>query len=417
MRTSSIFRSILRNFIIVLLVTLTAAAFVSCQFAEASSANPKEQLPEAKSEPRPGAFSTEDYLVLLEGKRIAVVANQTSVIKRKSANGHTHLVDSLLSLGVEIKKVFAPEHGFRGQLDAGEHVKDQEDPRTKLPIISLYGKNKKPSKAQLSEIDLVVFDIQDVGVRFYTYISTLHYIMEACAESKVPLLLLDRPNPNSHYVDGPVLEPKFSSFVGMHPVPVVYGMSIGEYAQMINGEKWLDQGMTCELRVIPVKDFDHQTPYSLPVKPSPNLPNEKAVNLYPSLCLFEGTTISCGRGTEMQFQIFGSPELPASKFDFQFTPRPNFGSKYPKHEGKLCHGRDLRAEKPLDRLHLEWIIGAYENYPKKPEFFNDFFVKLAGTPRLREQIEEGLPEAQIREEWSQGLDSFAAVRSKYLLYD
>ena len=262
---------------------------------------------DAFAEPLPGAYSTQEYLGLLSNKKIAIVANQTSVIRNTSGTGYTHLVDSLVSLGVDIVKVFAPEHGFRGQLDAGEKVEDQKDPKTGLPIISLYGKNKKPTGEQLSGIDLVVFDIQDVGARFYTYISTLHYIMEACAENGISLLVLDRPNPNGHYVDGPVLETEFTSFVGMHPVPVVYGMTIGEYGRMINGEKWLDNGIQCELTVIELKGYDHGTPYELPIKPSPNLPNEKAVNLYPSLCFFEGTTVSCGRGTEQQFQIFGSP--------------------------------------------------------------------------------------------------------------
>ena len=407
--------------LIVLFVFLTLPTLLSCQLAGANSTGDKVSASEAKPEPKPeakpGAYNTEAYLGLLRGKRIAVVANQTSVIRNRSGREYTHLVDSLLSLGVEIDRVFAPEHGFRGQLDAGEQVEDQVDPKTGLPILSLYGKNKKPSREQLSQIDLVLFDIQDVGVRFYTYISTLHYIMEACAESGVPLMVLDRPNPNGHYVDGPVLDPKFKSFVGMHPVPVVYGMTMGEYARMINGEKWLEQGVRCELEVIPNRDYDHQTPYILPVKPSPNLPNEKAVNLYPSLCLFEGTRISCGRGTEMQFQVFGAPELPANTFDFQFTPRPNFGSKFPKHEGQICNGRDLRKKESLDRIHLEWIIEAYENYPEKSEFFNDFFVKLAGTERLRENIEKGTPEEQIREEWRNDLRTFATIRSKYLLYE
>ncbi len=372
---------------------------------------------EVFAEPLPGAYSTESYLDLLKGKKIAIVANQTSVIKTGTKKGYTHLVDSLISLGVDVSKVFAPEHGFRGQLDAGEKVEDQKDPKTGLPIISLYGKNKKPTGEQLSGIELVIFDIQDVGVRFYTYISTLHYIMEACAENGIPLLVMDRPNPNGHYVDGPVLEAEFSSFVGMHPVPVVYGLTIGEYAGMINGEKWLSKGLQCDLTVVQLKGYDHSTTYALPVKPSPNLPNEKAVNLYPSLCFFEGTTISCGRGTELQFQIFGSPELPESIFDFTFTPQPNFGSKYPKHEGKLCFGRNLENEERLDMLHLEWLIEAYRNHPDKQGFFNDFFVKLAGTEALRKNIEKGLSFQEIRDQWGEGLQAFAVKREKYLLYN
>ncbi len=369
------------------------------------------------AEPLPGAFGTSQYLELLSNKRIAIVANQTSVIRRASGKEYTHLVDSLMSLGVDIAKVFAPEHGFRGQLDAGEKVEDQKDPKTGLPIISLYGKNKKPTGEQLAGIDLVVFDIQDVGVRFYTYISTLHYIMEACAENDIPLIVLDRPNPNGHYVDGPVLDPDFKSFVGMHPVPVVYGMTIGEYARMINGEKWLKNGLQCALTVIELNGYDHKTPYRLPIKPSPNLPNEKSINLYPSLCFFEGTTISCGRGTEQQFQIFGSPELPKAVFEYTFTPEPNFGSKYPKHQGKECFGRNLQNTDRLSALNLEWLIEAYQNHKDKDSFFNDFFVKLAGTPALRENIENGLSPDSIRDLWQKDLEGFMPVRKKYLLYD
>ena len=371
---------------------------------------------DAFAEPIPGAYSTPDYLELLSDKKIALVANQTSVIRNASGTGYTHLVDSLLSLGTNLVRVFAPEHGFRGQLDAGEKVEDQKDPKTGLPIISLYGKNKKPTAEQLSGIDFVVFDIQDVGARFYTYISTLHYIMEACAENEIPLIVLDRPNPNGHYVDGPVLEPKFSSFVGMHPVPVVYGMTIGEYARMINGEKWLNEGIQCDLTVIELKGYDHNTPCKLPVKPSPNLPNEKAVNLYPSLCFFEGTSVSCGRGTEKQFQIFGSPELPEAVFTYTFTPRPNFGSKYPKHEGKKCFGRNLQGTARLSALNLDWLIEAYQNHKSKDSFFNDFFAKLAGTAELRKNIEDGLSADSIRDQWQEDLKRFRSTREKYLLY-
>ena len=279
------------------------------------------------------------------------------------------------------------------------------------------GKNKKPSQAQLEGLDIILFDIQDVGVRFYTYISTLHYIMEACAENEIPLIVLDRPNPNGHYVDGPVLKPEFKSFVGMHPVPVVYGMTIGEYARMINGEKWLDNGVQCDLSVIEIEGYDHETPYLLPIKPSPNLPNEKAVNLYPSLCFFEGTTVSCGRGTEQQFQIFGSPELPEAVFSYTFTPEPNFGAKYPKHQGKKCFGRNLQDTDRLDELNLEWLIEAYQNHKEKDSFFNDFFVKLAGTAALRQDIEDGLSPDSIRDRWQKDIIAFKSIREKYLLYD
>ena len=264
------------------------------------------------------------YLPILKGKRIAIVANQTSVIF--DGKKTTHLIDTLVSLELNIKKVFAPEHGFRGNIDAGESIEDELDVKTKLPIISLYGKNKKPTKSQLRGINLVLFDIQDVGARFYTYISTLHYVMEACAELNIPLILLDRPNPNGHYIDGPVLENDHKSFVGMHPVPVVYGMTIGEYGQMINGEKWLKDGIKSPLTVIKLKNYTHDSEYRLPIKPSPNLPNEKSINLYPSLCFFEGTNVSVGRGTDMQFQIYGSPFL-NKKSKFTFTAVPNEGSK------------------------------------------------------------------------------------------
>ena len=364
-----------------------------------------------------GANQTEIYLPLLKGKRIGIVANQTSVIfKNQAHTSYAHLVDSLVALKVDIKKVFAPEHGFRGQADAGEVVKDGVDTKTNLPIISLYGKNKKPSAEQLKDLDLVVFDIQDVGARFYTYISSLHYVLEACAEANIPIIILDRPNPNGHYVDGPILEMEHKSFVGMHPIPVVHGMTIGEYAQMINGEKWLANGIQCELEVINMKHYNHQKKYSLPIKPSPNLPNDQAINLYPSLCFFEGTNVSAGRGTEMQFQIFGSPFLNPESFDFQFTPKPNFGSKYPKHENKVCYGKDLRNTKTLDFLNLDWIIEAYQQTTDKSTFFIPFFSKLAGTKTLQQQIESGLSQAEIKATWKEGLDKFKAMRTPYLIY-
>ena len=271
-----------------------------------------------------------DYLSLIKQKNVGIVGNHTSVVKNEN-NGFTHLVDTLISLNIDVKKVFAPEHGFRGKADAGEKIADGKDPITGLPSISLYGKNRKPTPEQLKDLDIVIFDIQDVGARFYTYISTLHYVMEACAEANVPLIVIDRPNPNAHYIDGPIREGKLRSFVAMHPVPIVYGMTIGEYAKMINGEKWLNKGVQCDLTVMPLKNYTHQTKYSLPIKPSPNLPNDQSINLYPSLCFFERTDVSASRGTEMQFQIFGSPNLPKDKFSFTFTPQPNEGAKNPKH--------------------------------------------------------------------------------------
>ena len=362
------------------------------------------------------AARTDLYVNLLKGKNIAVVANQTSVIFKeiyKKKQEARHLVDSLLMLGIGVKKVFAPEHGFRGKADAGEVVKDGFDTKTGLQIISLYGKNKKPSATQLKGIDIVVFDIQDVGARFYTYISSLHYVMEACAEASIQLIILDRPNPNGHYTDGPVLEAKHTSFVGMHKVPVVYGMTIGEYGKMINGEKWLKNGIQCDLKVIPLKNYNHQTKYSLPIKPSPNLPNDKSINLYPSLCFFEGTNVSAGRGTEMQFQVYGSPYI--TKSSFTFTPQANEGSKYPKYKNQLCFGEDLRIAKNLNKLDLSYLLKAYQQNTSK-KFFNTFFTKLAGTERLQEQIEQGLSEKEIRKTWVQDLISFKKIRKKYLIY-
>lgn len=364
---------------------------------------------------RTGADRTGNYISLLKGKNIAIVANQTSVIKKGRENEYTHLVDSLLSLNIKVKKVFAPEHGFRGKADAGEVVKDGIDTKTGLPIISLYGKNKKPSPEQLKGIDLVVFDIQDVGARFYTYISTLHYVMEACAEASIPVIVLDRPNPNGHYIDGPILEKEHQSFVGMHPVPVVYGMTIGEYGVMINGEKWLKNGVQCDLTVIPLENYTHQSRYSLPIKPSPNLPNDKAINLYPSLCFFEGTTVNAGRGTDMQFQIYGSPYL-EMKNDFSYTPVANEGAKYPKHRNSLCYGEDLRNQSDLNSLNLSWLIKAHEK-DNRERFFNGFFTKLAGTEKLQEQIEKGMSEEVIKSSWQKGLDQFKKTRKKYLIYD
>ena len=364
-----------------------------------------------------GAESTSLYLNLLKGKNIAVVANQTSVIEKIAAANEkrvfTHLVDSLLSLKIKIKKVFAPEHGFRGKADAGEIIKDGFDRKTGLPIISLYGKNKKPSAAQLKGIDVVVFDIQDVGARFYTYISSLHYVMEACAEMGISLIILDRPNPNGHYIDGPVLELEHRSFVGMHKVPVVYGMTIGEYGKMINGEKWLHNNIKCDLTIIPLKNYKHQIAYSLPIKPSPNLPNDKSIQLYPSLCFFEGTNVSAGRGTEMQFQIYGSPFL--DKNAFSFTPQANAGAKYPKYKNKICFGEDLRTAENFNALDLSFLIKAYKQNSSK-EFFNNFFTKLAGTEKLQQQIEQGVSQKEIQMSWKNGIERFKKVRSKYLIY-
>nr|WP_298993700.1 DUF1343 domain-containing protein [uncultured Polaribacter sp.] len=373
-----------------------------------------------------GAERTNLYLSKLKGKNIAIVANQTSVLTvlqraevapnvMGSKKVSQHLVDYLHNYnGIKVQKVFAPEHGFRGKADAAELVKDGFDKKTGLPIVSLYGKSKKPTDKQLERIDVVVFDIQDVGVRFYTYISTLHYVMEACAENKIPLIILDRPNPNAHYIDGPVLETKHASFVGKHPVPVVYGMTIGEYGQMINGQKWLKNGIKCDLTVIPLENYNHNSSYSLPIKPSPNLPNDKSINLYPSLGFFEGTTINAGRGTEFQFQRYGAPFF--KKTDFSYTPIANEGAKYPKHKNKLCHGYNLISTKHLSKIDLSFLLNAYQQTPKEETFFGETFTIHAGTEKLQKQIEQGLSENEIRKTWQQGLADFKKIRSKYLIY-
>lgn len=361
-----------------------------------------------------GASQTEKYLSLLKGKRVAIVGNQTSIIDDKNGK-HVHLTDSLLNLDINVVKVFSPEHGFRGTADAGEVVKSGIDTKTGLPIISLYGKNKKPTEEQLKNVDIIIFDIQDVGIRFYTYISTLHYIMESCAELNIPVIVLDRPNPNAHYIDGPVLDMKYKSFVGMHPVPIVYGMTIGEYAQMINGEKWLKDGIKAKITVIPLKNYHHKKRYELPIKPSPNLPNSTSINLYPSLCFFEGTNVSAGRGTDFQFQIYGSPYL--QKTDFLFTPKPNAGAKHPKHKGKICYGENLTQHPYLKELKLKWLITAYkQTTTSKNKFWNAFFTKLAGNKELQQQIEQGISEEKIRASWQQNLEEFKKIRKKYLLY-
>ncbi|MBK5215115.1 MAG: DUF1343 domain-containing protein [Flavobacteriaceae bacterium] len=380
------------------------AAIAITESNESSPTQPKEIVV--------GANNSALYLPLLAGKNVALVTNQTSVIFKK--NGYTHLVDSLLSLGIHITKVFSPEHGFRGAADAGETVTDGFDLRTDLPIISLYGKNKKPSKEQLQGIDLVVFDIQDVGVRFYTYISTLHYVMEACAENGIPLLVLDRPNPNGHYVDGPTLKMEHSSFLGMHPVPLVYGMTIGEYAQMINGEHWLKNNAVCDLTVIPLENYTHQSEYHLPIKPSPNLPNDKAINLYPSLGFFEGTTINAGRGTENQFQQYGAPFFPKS--DFSYKPQSNAGAKYPKHLGKLCYGVDLKNTERLKQVNITWLLDAYAKTPKSEPFFGATFTVHTGTTELENQLKNGWTAKEIHNSWQPEILTFKKVRAKYLLY-
>lgn len=363
----------------------------------------------------PAAERLAIYVPHLEGKKVALVVNQTSMVRNR------HLLDTLLKMGVNVRLVFAPEHGIRGKADAGEVIRDDKDAATGLPVLSLYGKKKKPTPADLSDIEMVVFDIQDVGVRFYTYISTLHYVMEACAENNIPLMVLDRPNPNGHYVDGPVLDTTWRSFVGMHPVPVVYGMTIGEYARMINGEGWLKGGVKCNLQVIECKNYNHGSFYELPVRPSPNLPDMRSILLYPSTCFFEGTTLSLGRGTPKPFQYIGHPGL---KAEFSFIPKPNDGAKDPPLNGKVCYGSDLsgltigslRDKKAID---LSYVIDFYSKMKSAGlEYFLDnlFFDKLAGSDKLRKQILAGATETEIRKSWQPALLTFGKVRQKYLLY-
>lgn len=361
-----------------------------------------------------GAEQTEIYLPLFKEKNIAIVANQTSLI------GTTHLVDSLLSLGVKVKSVFAPEHGFRGEAEAGESISTGTDAKTGVRILSLYGEKKKPSAADMKGIDIVLFDIQDVGVRFYTYISTLQYVMEACAEQNKTLIILDRPNPNGYFVDGPVLEEKFKSFVGMQPVPLVHGLTVAEYAGMLNGESWLAERKKCNTVFIKLKNYSHDDFYLLPVPPSPNLPNMSSVYLYPSLGLFEGTAVSIGRGTEFPFQIIGYPEFDGGSY--MFTPKSIPGkSLHPPHEGKLCRGYMLKDFGEMfirnsNSVYLFWLKAMYEKYPVKEKFFTPFFDKLAGTSKLREQIISGTSEEEIRKSWQPALDSYKIIRKKYLLY-
>jgi len=365
---------------------------------------------------RTGAECMERYIPELHGKRVAVCGNQTSVV------GKTHLVDTLIASQVNVVKLFCPEHGFRGQAEAGAVIASGKDPLTGLPVFSLYGKNKKPTAEQLQGIDVLLFDLQDVGCRFYTYISTLHYVMEAAAENGVKVIVLDRPNPNGFYVDGPVLDPAYKSFVGMHSVPVVYGMTIGEYAQMINGEKWLSGGLQCDLEIVTLEGYTHETRYELPVAPSPNLQTPEAIFLYPSLCFFEGTNVSVGRGTDYPFQMYGAPGMLSG--DYRFTPRAIPGvSDNPPFKDQECRGYLLVVGQEWrtapGSLKLDFLLNAYRDYPDKATFFlkNNFFDKLAGTDQLRKQIVAGASEDEIRASWKPAIDQFKKIRAKYLLYD
>lgn len=355
-----------------------------------------------------GADKMDDYLPLLEGKRVALVVNQTSVIHQ------THLVDSLHARGVKITKVMAPEHGFRGEAPDGETIDNTKDPETGIPIISIYGKTKKPSPEMLEDVDVLIFDIQDVGVRFYTFISTMHYVMEAAAENNKQVIILDRPNPNGMYVDGPVKEDDIQSFVAKHPIPIVHGLTIGELAQMINGEGWLENNLQCDLTVIKMDGWDHRSTYALPISPSPNLPTDNAITLYPSLGLFEGTVVSVGRGTDFPFEVIGHPDY--SKGSFAFTPEPNQGSKYPPMEGKECQGRYFGDTQAKHELTLQYLLDYHADIKDDTTFFRSYIDLLSGTKEFRKQVEQGWTEAQIKATWQPGLVKYKAMRKKYLLY-
>jgi uncharacterized protein YbbC (DUF1343 family) len=393
--------------------TLTCL-FVVCMWFQCCGRQPDagrsgQPVSPEKVSPTVVADQLDVLLPKLKGKNVGLVVNHTALV------GRTHLADTLKAHGITIKKVFAPEHGFRGSAADGETIKDGFDTKSGLPVVSLYGSNKKPTPRQLADVDVLIFDIQDVGVRFYTFISTLHYVMEAAAEHGKKVFVLDRPNPNGNYVDGPVLDPALKSFVGIHPIPVVHGVTVGELARMINGEGWLENGVKCDLEVIPVKHWTHIDPYPLSIKPSPNLPNDQAVKLYPSLCLFEGTVISVGRGTQTPFLILGNPLL--KDLPFQFTPVAIPGmSNTPPHENKLCHGIDLRNVPVEPKLSLKYLIDFYQRYPDKDKFFTVYFDKLAGTTALRQQIKDGLSEEAIRKTWQKDLDIYKAIRQKYLMY-
>ncbi len=407
---------------------------VSCKsFTATNYSKPKKVVLKTKVKAvkfMTGADNLHEHFELFENKKVGIVTNQTGLVtydsisksmadsgpvKQKILVKTVHLVDYITEkTPLQLVKIFAPEHGFRGTADAGEHVDDSKDAKTGLPILSLYGNNKKPTAEQLAGIDILLFDLQDVGARFYTYISHLHYIMEACAENNVSLIILDRPNPNGGIIDGPILDTAYSSFVGMHPIPILHGMTIGEYALMINGQGWLKNKVQCHLNIIPCENYRRTMPYNLPVNPSPNLPNPQSINLYASLCFFEGTNVSVGRGTETQFQIYGSPFLPES--EFAFTPVPNFGAKNPPHNGVICYGEDLTHVPKVNQLELKWLLKAYNETSNREKFFNSFFTKLAGSPTLQSQIEAGLSEASIRKTWEEGLDDFKKMREDYLLY-
>ncbi|MCX6311151.1 MAG: DUF1343 domain-containing protein [Bacteroidetes bacterium] len=373
----------------------------------------KQNVEKTDADVSTGAEKTSVYLPWLAGKNVAVVANQTSMINA------TSLVDSLIALKIKVKKIFCPEHGFRGTAENGEDVGNSIDKKTGLPVISLYGDHVKPLAKDLNGIDVVIYDIQDVGVRCYTYVTTMTYVMEACAENKKRFIILDRPNPNGYYIDGPILESENKSFVGLHPVPLVYGMTIAEYAQMVNGEKWLTNGLQCDLKVVSCDNYEHSDWYQLPIATSPNLPNMASVYLYPSLCLFEGTVMSVGRGTDLPFQVVGHPKLKNAAY--KFTPVSKPAAKKPLYENQVCFGHDLHNFSLLyvrdyKGLYLFWILTSFKDMPDQDKYFNDFFEKLAGTKTLRQQIIAGKTEEQIKATWRPGIEKFKLIRKKYLLY-
>ena len=356
-----------------------------------------------------GAERVDYYFNKLKDKKIAIIANNTSVIK--TSNGNTHIIDTLIARGLSVNKIFSPEHGFLGDKDDGEKFEDAF--YKNIEIISLYGGNRRLKDDDIEDIDIIIFDIQDVGVRFYTYLSTLHYAMESAARKNKKFIIMDRANPNSFYIDGPILDLKNSSFIGLHPVPIVYGMTIGEYGLMINGEGWLENNLKVDLEVIKLKNYNHKLKYEPPIRPSPNLPNIQSIYLYPSLAFLEKTEVSVGRGTTTQFQIYGHPDF---KGNFSFTPQPNFGSQYPKLKGVLSYGEDLRNYKTSNMIELKWLINSFTQINDKNNFFRSDFDKLSGTSNLKKQIIEGLSESEIRDSWKEGLEKFKKIRKKYLLY-
>ena len=398
------------------LLLLSLLFLFSCQAQNEAKTTGAAVVKDNPQEIKTGAAVFLEQLDAYQNKNIALLVNPTSVVN------DMHLVDALLQKNLKLVKIFAPEHGFRGKADAGETIKDGVDSKTNLPVISLYGKHKKPTAEDLAGIDLVIFDVQDVGARFYTYISTLHYVMEACAENNVKVLVLDRPNPNGHLVDGNILDLAHQSFIGMHPIPVLHGMTIGEYAQMINGESWLNNNLKCDLSVIQMENYTHLTPYSLPIKPSPNLPNDRAIALYPSTCFFEGTVISEGRGTNYPFQVFGAPEIDKNLVPNAYTPKSMEGAKYPKFENKTCYGFNIsevpNAFEEQKGINLNYIITMYNLYPDKENFFlkNGFFDLLAGGTQLREDIIAGKTAEEIKASWQNELNQFKEIRKQYLLY-